>query len=132
MTANYNNNLYNTLIDAITRAHEYDTGMNRWVKPSDVMRLESLDGDTSESNYAQLFDLTAEILSHIPENDIMTTSGQNFMNEFNQITSQIIEYTLTNPIFWQTDLRDKFIWISLMTAIKTCPELVKYLVILSL
>lgn len=128
--SNYNNNLYESLTDAISKTSEFDISMQRWVKGSDIMRLDD-EGDNSESNYAQLFDLTAEILSHIPEEEMLQNPAQNFMNEFNQITSDIISYTLTNPIFWQVDLRDKFIWIALMTAIKTCPALVKYLVILA-
>ena len=124
---NYNNNLYDGLRDALARANEYDNSINRWVKQSDMMRMENMEGD-NEANYDQLFNIAADILSHIPESEFQTNEGMNFLDEFNGITNDIISYTLSNPVFWQVDLNDKFVWIALMVSIKTCQPLVKYLI----
>jgi hypothetical protein len=115
--------IYDKLLDIFLKTSEFSNNIERWVKKQDITIL-----DEVNLNYEELIDISSIILMEIPEkikNDIEIKS---FIEIFNNITSEIINYTITNNIIWNINLKDKIIWIALMLAMKTSPKVIPYLV----
>ena len=125
----YNNAIYNDTKEAIIKSNNNDFTINRWIKPEDSI---SIIADTNFiDSYIELFDLSAKILSVIPNNEVAHITVSRFINEFNLITSEIITQTITKSLLWNIDLYDKCLWIAMTLAIKLCPSIIKYLSVIT-
>jgi hypothetical protein len=125
-TPYFNEALYDRTIENLAHAQTTDITINRWIKNTDTVPLD--DGTDIGALFEELFNLPSQILSNIPELEFATGNGQTFLDEYQSITSDVITHAMGNNLLWQVDLTEKFMWIALMTAIKTCPSIIKHLI----
>lgn len=126
----YDNGIYDRLFVIINALSEVDIAninLERWKFACDTVSITGdIDMDFDQS-FAALFDIPSEILSKIPQEELIKPESQTFINEYNMVASDLITDTVSNSLLWQTDLKKKLLWIANMLAVKSCPNVLKYL-----
>lgn len=110
------------LYDAINLSSDIKT----WIQAGEAERIDGLDNVNFE--YGVLFDLCPNIISKIPPELLNDANGNEFLVQWNEISTNIVTYTLEHGIVWNIDLSTKLLWIALMLACKSAPKVIPTLI----
>ncbi|AYV81265.1 MAG: ankyrin and ring finger domain protein, partial [Harvfovirus sp.] len=130
MTAN--NKMYSELLEAFTNPQKtfdnvngisMDDDMRKWIEGTDTKPCEY-----ENLNFDTIWDLASKIINAIPNELQSEREISAFINEFTAVTTNINTYTITNNLSWEIDLEEKFKWIAMMLATRSCHKVIAYIV----
>jgi ankyrin repeat protein len=81
--------------------------------------------NTNEEHFENIFEINEIILSCISDK---IDKKNLFLQEYQTITGEFIDYTISEHIKWRIDLYQKFVWIALMISLKLVPSASKYII----
>lgn len=124
----YERGMYERILDIFNKMQDSCSqsayGAENWIQSSETKYSDCL----SDVNYDILFDFTMNIIQSIPKELFNETDVNMFVNEFTEVTSNIITHTVSNNIMWNIDLKDKFLWVAMMLAVKTTHKIIPYII----